>query len=219
MSVAWLRSPVGLGRATAILLGLVVAVQLFAAGTDALLYDVYDDIVAGKGVERVRVVDAMYNIGVAAQIVSLVPTAVVYLCWFWRVRVNAEVFAPAGHSKKRGWAIGGWFVPFANLWFPRQVMGDIWKASVPGGRTVSQGLANAWWAVWVLWLVLDRWVSVSSRSVETFTELRQVTGSTLVADLVGAVAGVLAILVVVRVTRMQDEKARVGAWGGAVPVG
>jgi len=202
-----------------VLLGVVVAAQLFGVGTDVLLYGVYDDAAAGKGGDWSGKVDLVSGVAGIVQGVPLVATAVVYLCWFWRVRVNAEVFEPAGHSKKRGWAIAGWFVPFVNLWFPRRVMGDIWRASAPLGRTVSQALVSAWWAAWVLWLLMSRWVNVRDRSAETLTKVRDVIGATLVMDVLGAVAAVLAILVVVRVTGMQDEKARVGIRGGMLPLG
>ncbi|MHC8561992.1 DUF4328 domain-containing protein [Streptomyces albidoflavus] len=60
---------------------------------------------------------------------------VVFLVWFRRGRVNAEVFDPYGHTLRRGWAVGSWFVPFANLWLPRRVAVDTWRASAsPAGR-------------------------------------------------------------------------------------
>ncbi|MET8977845.1 DUF4328 domain-containing protein [Streptomyces sp. NPDC004539] len=220
MSVAWLRSPVALGRATAVLLGVSVAAQLFALAADFVLYGIYDDAVGGaSGADfdrRVDDSDRLSLVSSSVQIVSLLATAVVYLCWFWRVRVNAEVFAPDGHAMKRGWVIGGWLVPFANLWFPRRVMADVWRASVPAGRGVSAAPVNLWWAACVLWFLSDRVVSVRDRSVETLSDHRGLAGAFMAMDAVGAVAGVLAIVVVVRLTRMQDEKAHVGAVQGAL---
>ncbi|PWG11535.1 hypothetical protein DF268_21165 [Streptomyces sp. V2] len=220
MSVAWLRSPVGLGRATAVLLGIVVVGQLFGVLTDVVLYSLYGDLAAGIDVgERSEFADRLSYIATPVQTGPLLPTVVVYLCWFWRVRVNGEVFEPGGHAKRRGWTIGAWFVPVVNLWFPRRVMVDVWNASAPLGQRVSHGLVNAWWTLWVLWLVVSRVVSVQDRKAETFAEYRQVMGVTMVMDAVGAAAGVLALLVVLRVTRMQNEKAMAGARGAVLSVG
>ncbi|WP_256726999.1 DUF4328 domain-containing protein [Streptomyces acidiscabies] len=217
MSVAWLRSPVGLGRATAVLLGAVVVAQLFAVWVGSVTYRAYGDLADGNDViERAVDADRLENLAAVVQTPPLVVAVVVYLCWFWRVRVNAEVFEPGGHTKTRGWTIGGWFVPVVNLWFPRRVMVDVWKASAPLGRTVSHGLVNAWWAAWVLWILAGRVMSVAYRRAETPAEIRDLSGVTMVTDTVEAVAGVLAILVVLRVTRMQNEKAMAGA---ALPVG
>lgn len=216
---AWLRSPVGLGRAVAVLLGVVVAVDLFAIWAGVRVHDVTGTILDGGAGEALRR-DAVHADSVMAavgvvQLVSLTATVVVYLVWFYRVRVNAEVFDPFGHEMGRAWTGWGWFVPLVNLWFPRRVMLNIWDASRPAGSRTSHGLVNAWWAMWIITLVVGRAGFVSYREAETVVDLYVAAGDVLFADVTGLVAAVLAVLVVLRLTRMQNEK----ALRGPVPPG
>ncbi|MFI9721115.1 DUF4328 domain-containing protein [Streptomyces sp. NPDC052396] len=86
----------------------------------------------------------------------MVPVIVMWLLWFWRVRINAEAFAPGRQRFRRGWALGGWFTPVASLWIPKLVTDDIWAASDPDGgspRRASRGVLNAWWVFWVVELI------------------------------------------------------------------
>ncbi|MFD4727553.1 DUF4328 domain-containing protein [Streptomyces seoulensis] len=177
-----LRSPVGLGRATVVMLGLVGAGDAVAIWAD----------LASPSYR----VDAVLNIG---QGVLLLATAVVYLCWLWRVRVNAEVFDASSQSKARWLTIGGWFIPFVNFWFPRRIVLDAWDASAPQGRPSGHGPVDLWWTAWVAGLIADRLLRVESGAVMR-----------VVSDGVGLVAAVLAALVVLRLTRMQSEKAAQG---------
>ncbi|QDN80004.1 DUF4328 domain-containing protein [Streptomyces sp. S1A1-7] len=216
---AWLRSPVGLGRAVAVLLGVVVVVGLFSIWAGVKVYDVTGTIVAGEAGEAVQR-DAVHADSVMAavgvvQVASLVATVVVYLVWFHRVRINAEVFDPFGHEMGRAWTGWGWFVPVVNLWFPRRIMLNTWDASRPAGTRTSHGLVNAWWVMWTITLFVGRAGFESYRKAETATDLYVAVGDVLFADVTGVVAAVLAILVVLRLTRMQNEK----ALRGPVPPG
>lgn len=49
-----------------------------------------------------------------------------------------------------GWAVAGWFVPFANLVVPYRVMADIARASLSRQRTPVQVIA--WWSGWLVFL-------------------------------------------------------------------
>ncbi|MEU9366088.1 DUF4328 domain-containing protein [Streptomyces avermitilis] len=220
---SWLRSPVGLGRATTALLGVVIAADVFAVVADFNMYDVSGALADGElgaGMQdKADRADALYAAAGVAQVIALIATMVVFLVWFYRVRVNAEVFAPDRQSKSRGWAIGGWFVPVANLWFPRRVALDIWDASGPdalwdGDLAVapspSHARVNAWWTVWIVSLLADRLASTAYRSAETAPEIHEAAGQMLFSDAADMVAAALAILFVLRLTRMQDEKARRG---------
>ncbi|MEU6239724.1 DUF4328 domain-containing protein [Streptomyces sp. NPDC047024] len=191
-----LRSPVGLGRAAVTLLALVAVADLFAVWADALQLD-------GAGSGRTSgLADLATGLSGGAQVLTLLGAMVVYLCWLYRVRINAEVFDLASQSLRRGWAIGAWFCPVVNLWFPRRIVLDIWDASAPQGRPAGHGLINGWWALWLVSVVADE---AATREV---TEGAVWTARVLLfSDLTDMVAAVLAALVVLRLTRMQNEKA------------
>ncbi|MFE2264930.1 DUF4328 domain-containing protein [Streptomyces griseosporeus] len=207
---AWLRSPAALGRATAVLLGLVIATDLFAIYADWLEMDVTGDLADGvtgaRVIDRADHADALYGISSIAQGVALVATAVVYLCWLWRVQVNAEVFDASGHRMKRGWTIGAWFCPVVNLWFPRRIVADSWDASARWGSRSGHTPVNAWWTLWLLSLVVDQYAARSDRQAETAEELRDAATTMLFSDCLDVAAAVLAIVVVVLLTRMQERK-------------
>ncbi|MEV0176742.1 DUF4328 domain-containing protein [Streptomyces sp. NPDC050803] len=211
---AWLRSPIGLGWAAVGGLGLVIAADLFAVWADVVMRDVTGDL-AGDGFgavteERIDRADRLYSTAGITQTAALITSIVLFLCWFHRVRVNAEVFNPFGHSKKRGWAIGGWFTPVVNLWFPRRITLDIWDASSPWGAPRSHGLVNAWWTLWILSLLAGRAASRQDRAADTAQEMHDAVQQMLLADVLDIAAAALAIAVVLRLTRMQHAKALAG---------
>lgn len=209
------RSPVGLGRATATLLGAVIAADLFAVVADVLEMNVTGDLADGAVgadvIHRADQADALYNASGIAQAVALLATMIVYLCWMWRVRVNAEAFNPGGHSKARGWTIGGWFVPIVNLWFPRRVTLDIWDSSAPWGERPGHGLVNSWWTLWIISLFADRAADTEYRHADLAAELHEASRTMLFSDVIDMAAAALAILVVLKITRMQHKRGLAGA--------
>lgn len=69
-------------------------------------------------------------------LVMYLAAGVVFLVWLWRARINSELSGgPAAHRRARGWVLGSWMTPVANLWVPYQVVSDIWRASDPGDRS------------------------------------------------------------------------------------
>ncbi|MEU5956982.1 DUF4328 domain-containing protein [Streptomyces sp. NPDC047525] len=226
---AQLRSPVGLARATIALLGVVIAADLYSLWAGTVVQDVMDDLL-GSGytvgyrpdlVREAERADTLYSVSGYLQTAALVATCVVFLCWFHRVRVNAEVFEPYIHSKTRGWTVGSWFVPVVNLWFPRRIALDIWDASgdrsVALDRTMTLGdssarathpLINGWWTLWVASLLVGRWASSGYWAAEEPDEVDAAVSGLMLADVVDIAAAVMAILFVRRLTRMQDAKAK-----------
>jgi hypothetical protein len=216
----YLRSPIGLGRAAVALLGLVIAADLFAVYADLALYDVTGDLMdgaAGGAVTR-RLDDAETLNSVAGGIQSgaLVICAIVYLYWFVRVRANAGVFDPGEQSMKPWWAVGGWFVPFVNLWYPRRITLEIWDASSPAGARRSHALVNIWWTLWLLSLFGDRLGSTEYGKADAADQMHASAYQLMISDGLDIAAAAFAILVVLRLTRMQHEKALAGP---GVPVG
>ncbi|MFJ5681037.1 DUF4328 domain-containing protein [Streptomyces sp. NPDC093097] len=206
---AVLRSPIGLSKAVMGLLGVVIVADLFSLWQGNHSYQLIGRLIADADsvtAQEIDQADALYRIAAIAQVVFTVATAVVFIVWFHRTRVNAEVFAPEYHEKKRGWAIWGWIVPIANLWFPRQIAADIWNASADE-RSRSKALLNCWWALWIVNLLFGRLATLRYEKVESPEEIKGAFAGLMASDLFNIAAAVLAIFFVRRLTRMQHEKA------------
>jgi hypothetical protein len=102
-------------------------------------------------------------------------TGIAFIIWLYRARENTEIFKPrfagsyqggynsgsGAHRHAKGWAVGGWFCPIVQFWYPLQVVQDVVSASEPStepGAAKSGGikaLLSAWWASWtVFWVLL-----------------------------------------------------------------
>ncbi|MFI1169612.1 DUF4328 domain-containing protein [Streptomyces sp. NPDC020801] len=203
-----LRSVKGLAAAVSVLFGVAAAVDIFAVWAGVGLYGHLGSALTGhtdQVVPDAHVLDAAGE----AQIGAVLVTGIVFIVWFYRVRVNAGYFAQDVCTMARGWAIGAWFVPVGNLWLPYRVASEIWQASAqsaPDGswRTVSKAPVTAWWTLTITSAVIGRAGSSLTDSATTLADLRHAVALAALGDLLNAVAAVLAIVFVRRLTRMQQ---------------
>lgn len=89
-----------------------------------------------------------------------IATIVLFLVWLNRSYKNLHALRPTYLRFSSGWAVGWWFVPFANLVRPFQVVREVWSESDPeiveGPMFVTESLHSAptymtlWWALWLL---------------------------------------------------------------------
>ncbi|MFH9606439.1 DUF4328 domain-containing protein [Streptomyces sp. NPDC017448] len=212
----WPRSPVGLARAVTVLLGAVIAADVFAIAAGLRVRSLWDRLVrdGSPGVHggADRAAGRLYDVAATAQGAALLATAVVFIVWFHRTRRNAEVFDPGVQRMGPGWAVGGWFVPFANFWFPYRVASGVWEASArtgpdAGWRTAPKTPLNLWWGAWVASLLSSRLTERMWERAEEAEEIVRAAGLVAASDALDVVAAVLAVLYVRAVTRMQVERA------------
>jgi hypothetical protein len=90
--------------------------------------------------------------------------SIVFVLWFHRARINAEIL---GYRQRHspGWTFWGWVVPIVNLWFPFQIMGDIWRGGLPARRRRHLAPLPALW--WTCWLVSGLAVGMSEKSANS----------------------------------------------------
>lgn len=176
-------APTGLAAATVAITCVVALVQV---------------IRALSAVEARRLHDAAVQIGADPAMLTttydwtawvlaplLVATWVVGCRWLQRARDNAHVISPGIRQRRqRAWIWFGWWVPFANLFVPYQLVKDVQRASVPPGREAGLGW---WWAAWLVFLVLPMPIS----GVEDWQESPDLIDLLVVVEGVTAVAGVV----------------------------
>lgn len=179
-------------------------------------YSVVDDYVAGlPGVtdSDLYAADDATMTAVWVNLLVFVASVTVFLIWLWRARVNSERLSGVHHRLGRGWTIGAWFCPIVNLWFPRRIVDDIWRASRPGVPADQlqidplplSPLVRAWWLVlianYVMLYLLRFQTNSNAVSVGTF-ETVAIYSTISLALLV--VAGVLLIRVIRQITEWQS---------------
>ncbi|MET9881805.1 DUF4328 domain-containing protein [Streptomyces sp. NPDC006430] len=215
-----LRSPQALAIALTVLLSIAAVVNLLSAATGVYLFSLMQRLltdpskVADATLDRA---DDLTTLAGGLQRLTLLATAVVFIIWFHRVRVNGETFQPDAFDQTRGWAIGSWFVPVGNLFIPFRIAKQIWNASTQWGpdgsyRHVSTAPIGAWWAMWIASLLFHLLFNQRYTRAETPEALRDAATVGAVADVLTVAAAVLAILFVRRLTAMQAVKAAQGPY-------
>lgn len=84
-------------------------------------------------------------------ILILVVTIILVGRWIYRASRNAHALA-SDLTITPGWAVGWFFVPFANLVRPFQAMKETWLASHYGSGHghAAPALLSVWWGLWLL---------------------------------------------------------------------
>ena len=155
----------------------------------------------------------------AVFVIGTLVTAVLWALWVQRARVNATALGAAGQRQTDGMAVGGWFIPLANVVIGKLMLNDLWRANDPTvpsgyrieGRPVS-GLVNTWWVLWMVgWWISRGVVAASDAAFDDFdveTALNLVRINAFIET--GFIAaGVLAIVIVGQITTRQRERAAI----------
>lgn len=156
---------------------------------------------AARSDQRVAIVTGI-------QLALLILTGIVWLVWQHRAQANLHASRVRELQYTPGWAVGWWFVPFANLVKPFQTVRELWKGS-SGDEDWRQGktwaLIGWWWGWWVGGTVLDR-VAASVLNREQTTLEGSISGSRLLlaTEVVTIVAGILALVLVRSVIARQE---------------
>ncbi|GIF52945.1 uncharacterized protein DUF4328 [Asanoa ferruginea] len=136
---------------------------------------------------------------------------VLTIIWLWRARKNLDAFPDTQPVLSPGWAIGGWFLPFANAVIPGRLMANVARQS-SRERWVS-ALAVVWWIALLAANLADQLAGVLVDNQSVATDLDSLVDhyqSVAVTQTVSAVAAVLAAtafaLVVPRVSAAQEER-------------
>ncbi|GAB3889043.1 DUF4328 domain-containing protein [Kibdelosporangium lantanae] len=195
--------PLAILASTGILLGATADI-LFAAArwNDYLVGDAIINHHTG-GLTEAIAADNLVRTAAWTQIGALLVAAILYLTWQRRAYNNATWFT-GSHTQRhtRGWATGAWFCPIVNLWFPYQVMTDIWRSSPPHRPAPTTALVSTWWGAWIATTAINLAEILVFRGrgldgIHTRAILDTLSAATMLA------AAILITLVIAQITRWQ----------------
>jgi len=210
---------------TIALFGFVILAEAAFAVNCVLQYELLSDIQRGEKfpLETLQANDARYAFTARIVLLLLFPTTIAFLMWTHRAYRNLPALGANRLDHTPGWAVGWFFVPFANLVKPYQVVAEIWRNSDPQAIGAPYGAASVapvvyWWTAFLARGILSQFGVMLYKVAperQTLQNLMNATMSDLVVRVVTIIAALLAILVVHTIDKNQD--ARFAKMSGETP--
>ena len=207
-----------------------IAVGLLAIVSSLMHGSFYSGMAAGADVsDEQATLLQMLSAGVALLFLVVYIGCIVAFCfWIHRAYRNLRALGNPQTSLEHspGWAVGFFFIPFANLVMPYRVVKEIWVKSDPRVRTqqdylyappVSTALVLAWWLMWIASNVLVNGADRLSGGSTDPSTLAWMANLDIVANSARVVAAVLAILVVRGIDRRQEERSKYVLYAASAP--
>lgn len=168
----------------------------------------------GESEDPLTLMLALFALGLALlQIVVYIATAVFFLMWLYRSHENLTAFGVQKTSLQHssGWAVGSFFIPFANLVIPYRAIKELWRKSVPNTGSMFMelsppGFFPLWWAFWLLSNFADRIYFRMSWQENASSDTTAAVG--VLAGVLSIAAALLALMVVREIQRQQIESSR-----------
>ncbi|MGY0059717.1 protein kinase domain-containing protein [Streptomyces sp. LZ34] len=203
-----LRIPRSLGTTLMWLFGAFALLSVAHLGLNGTLFGAYEEYLSNNG-GREAISNARDSLQIFEVFTGLLEISLIVLfpVWFRRVYLNATFLAPGRQRYDGGLAAGSWFIPVAQLWLPKQIANDIWTSSAPPGtRPASRAVLHWWWALCVTMF----FIVIAQTLLEAFAASDQdeqaAVGLAIFDDLVAIPAAVLAMIVVTRISKMQQPQ-------------
>jgi hypothetical protein len=132
-------------------------------------------------------------------------TIATFLVWLYQARENLDLRGEYYLRWAKGWSIGGWFIPLANLVIPARVVAEVHARSQPGAprQWRMPRVVLWWWLSFILGVVQFTYqrVDLETRTIHVYG----VEFWNLVNGVFGTIAALLAIRIVRRITAWQAQ--------------
>lgn len=155
------------------------------------------------------------------EIVFRLAAMVFFLMWLFRIFKNLAPTRIRNSETPPGWAIGYWFIPFANLFLPHRVMQQAWRDTDPdsdplmGFVTYKESfntLILIWWLTFIGSNIVVR--IVTGKFVQELP-IAQVVLAIMIAGFIVSAAALMAIMIVWEITERQEKRAeKISAFDG-----
>lgn len=195
---------------------MIMLASAVAALSDLSLVRYVQDLESGGPLDEAEAeqIDARQSMIGLVQVGLFITCAIVFLMWFHRAHKNLKAGGLNDLKYTPGWAVGGFFVPILNLVRPYQVMKEVWTGSEhlsgddwanPWKADSPAPLVGWWWALLLISTCIDRASFRLTLLADDIWEFLTAAQVTLAADLMNIPAAFLALLMVRRITDLQDR--------------
>jgi len=188
-----------------IMLGITI-VNMFSLGWQ---YYLLIDVQANPGsidMETLQESDTLRTVITAVNFIMLVLSMIFFIMWFRRAYYNLHNLPWHNARHSEGWAAGSWFIPILSLFWPYQIMEDIWKGTQNAikerfGEPQSTAII-AWW--WAFYLVNNFFGYISAFATKGAADVEELLTATKV-EFIGEIISIAAIIITIKVIQRTSS--------------
>ncbi len=153
-------------------------------------------------------------------------TIILFLMWFHRVSRNLKPLGVCDQQHSPGWAVGSWFVPFANLFVPYRIAREIWLKSDNDANeygflnteSTVPGFMSLWWGFWIISNIFQNAASQLSFRASSSEMLSMEEWLIILANGLSIVTTIFVLRVIKDITARQEiSAARIPNYGAPPP--
>ena len=192
-----------------VMLGITIVDMASLAWQYMLIKDAANDL-GNADMEAIGVSDTLRQIVVIVNLMIFILAIVFFIMWFRRAYYNLHELPWHNARYTEGWAAGSWFVPVINLWWPYQIMVDIWRGTQNALRDrlgePQPTTIIGWW--WALRLISGIFGNISARvtmNADGIDELITATQLELISDVLTIPAIIVTIVMIQRTSNFEKE--------------
>ncbi len=182
-----------------------------SAGVSFATYSFYRRLDAGTFASQEQIeaeagwIDAVVPALAWASVGIFLATVVVFCLWTYRAAANAKLLSSLPMRISPGWAVGWYFVPFANFWMPFRGMREIWMRSAWPPKKYAPVALNLWWILWIAVSFLNGAVNrnAPTENLNILATFEAIAG---IVSAIWLIPTALLIWIVLRVQAMQVAK-------------
>lgn len=145
-----------------------------------------------------------------AQLLFLLAGYVITGMWIYRIASNTRFsVGPRYMDFTPGWAVGWYFIPFANLWKPYQSMKELWTlnfAKDPAYPAEASLLLPLWWLLWLAWNGVSNVAGRMTWGAKTFEQESSASVANIVSDSIGIPLCLVFLFIVHRLYLAQKAR-------------
>jgi len=188
------------------LLGLIVCFLLMFILSFVQIVFTIPEIDLDNG-EGVPITYALIGIVAIFQILLRVLTIVFFLIWLYQAFKNLSALAAQNLEFSPGWAIGWWFIPFANLVKPYQVISELWNASDSdydpelflSNKIGTPSIIGWWWGLFIIGGIIGRISDILSDKSLSYSLI-----ALMIYCVLHGIAAFLILTIIRKITQEQD---------------
>lgn len=140
------------------------------------------------------------------QVLIFIASGVAILVWMYRANANVRSLGAQGMKFTPGWAVGWFFVPFANLFMPYRALKELWQASAAPHAWTNEkvsGLFPVWWTLWIVSGVAGQIAFRLALRAQSIDALLGANVAALISDIVSIPLALVFMVIVKRIAAMQ----------------